>query len=144
MLTDREVVDALGQWMDANGIGTYDPHAVYSDNNPAPVVLTGAMPDTPDAAVTINIYDWQIDRDDTGNPDVWVQFRFRAAGNDPRIVGDYADKLAAHLLDHTHIILAPGVQVRHAARTVRTPVGMDGNRRYERSDSYRLSMKPTP
>lgn len=141
MITDRQLLDAVGQWLHREGIANAPGQHGRAG---IPDMFLGAMPDTPDDAVTVNTYDWSIARDDTGNPDVWVQFRFRAAGNDPRLVGDYADLLAAHLLDHTHIDLAPGVQVRHAVRTVRTPVGMDGNRRYERSDSYRLSMKPTP
>lgn len=138
MITDRILYDALGQWMNAQRVANYPTHA----SNSKPNVFIGAMPDTPDDAVTINVYDSTIDRDDTGNPDYWVQFRFRAGGSDPRRVSDMADLLAAQLLDHTHIELTPAVHVRHATRTVRTPAGMDQNRRYERADSYRLSLKP--
>lgn len=141
MITDRILLDALAQWMHTNGIAVYDPDGMYG--NPAlPAVVFGAMPDKPDNAVALNVYDSSIARDDRGNPDYWVQFRFRATSQDPRNVGDMADLLAAHLLDHTHVPLTPEVEVRHASRTVRTPVGMDANRRYERADSYRLSLKP--
>lgn len=141
MITDRILLDALGTWMHANGVAVYDADGMYG-NPVLPAVFVGAMPDTPHNAVTINVYDSSIARDDRGNPDCWVQFRFRAAGQDPRAVGDMADKLAHMLLDATHVPLTPAVQVRHATRTVRTPAGMDTNRRYERADSYRLSLKP--
>lgn len=141
MITDRVLLDALAQWMHTLGIAVYDTEGMYG-TPVLPAVVFGAMPDTPHNAVTLNVYDTSIARDDTGNPDYWVQFRFRAQGNDPRAVGDMADQLAAHLLDHTHVALTPQVEVRHAHRTVRTPVGMDTNRRYERADSYRLSLKP--
>ena len=142
MITDRILLDALAQWMHAQGIAVYNTDGFYPAGMSLPAVVFGAMPDTPHNAVTVNVYDTSIARDDTGNPDYWVQFRFRADGNDPRTVGDMADQLAAHLLDHTHVALTPQVEVRHAHRTVRTPVGMDTNRRYERADSYRLSLKP--
>ena len=142
MITDRILLDALAQWMHTQGIAVYDTDGFYPAGMTLPAVVFGAMPDTPHNAVTLNVYDSSIARDDTGNPDYWVQFRFRADGNDPRTVGDMADRLAQHLLDHTHVALTPQVEVRHAHRTVRTPVGMDSNRRYERADSYRLSLKP--
>ena len=142
MITDRILLDALAQWMHAQGIAVYDTDGFYPAGMPLPAVVFGAMPDTPHNAVTLNVYDSSIARDDTGNPDYWVQFRFRADGNDPRTVGDMADRLAQHLLDHTHVALTTQVEVRHATRTVRTPGGMDTNRRYERADSYRLSLKP--
>lgn len=139
MITDRILYHALGQWLNAQGVANYP---ATQTGNGKPAVYIGAMPDTPDDAVTINVYDSTIDRDDTGNPDYWVQFRFRAGGSDPRRVSDMADALAEKLLDHTHVELTPEVHVRHAKRTVRTPAGMDQNRRYERADSYRLSLKP--
>lgn len=138
MITDRILVDALADWMADHSLANLS----WNTSNGLPNITFGAMPASPDNVVTINVYDSSIARDDPANPDYWVQFRFRAAGNDPGNVGDMADNLAALLLDQTHITLAPGVQIRHATRTVRTPVGMDDNKRYERADSYRLSLKP--
>lgn len=138
MMTDRILVDALAEWMAGQGLANLS----WNSSNGLPNIAYGAMPASPDNAVTINVYDSSITRDDTGNPDYWVQFRFRAADNDPGPVGDMADALAAHLLDATHLQLTPAVTIRHATRTVRTPVGMDDNKRYERADSYRLNLKP--
>lgn len=142
MITDRILLDALGTWMHREQVAVYDADGIYPNSLTLPAVVFGAMPDKPDNAVTINVYDSSIARDDPANPDYWVQFRYRAAGQDPRTVGDMADNLAHILLDKTHVPLTPEVEVRHATRTVRTPAGMDDNRRYERADSYRLSLKP--
>lgn len=139
MMTDRILVDAIAEWMADNGLA----NLTWNNTNGLPNIAFGAMPATPDNAVTINVYNSSIARDDRGNPDYYVQFRFRAAGNDPGPVGDMADALAELLLDATHLPLTPAVVVRHATRTVRTPVGLDdSNKRYERADSYRLNLKP--
>ena len=69
MLTDRQVVEALATWMHGHGIAN---HPGQHGRAGVPDMFGGAMPDSPDDAVTVNIYDWQIDRDDTGNPDVRV------------------------------------------------------------------------
>lgn len=138
MMTDRILLDALSEWMADQGLA----NLTWNTTNGLPNIAYGAMPASPDNAVTVNVYDRSIARDDRGNPDYYVQFRFRAAGNDPGPVGDMADALAQHLLDQTHVDLTPAVTIRHATRTVSTPVGMDDNKRYERADSYRLSLKP--
>lgn len=139
-ITDRDLVAAVVEWLNANELGTTTTSQASATR---PLIVMGAMPATPDNAVTINVYNSSHERTDTGNPDYWVQLRWRAAGTDPRTVGDMADKAGALLDDQTHIPLNPQVHVRYATRTVRTPIGQDANKRYERADSYHLSLKPT-
>jgi hypothetical protein len=137
--TDREVTAAVIEWLDANQLGTT---VVASATPTRPAIFMGAMPTSPDDAVTVNVYNTSHQRSDTGNPDIWIQFRWRAAGGDPRRVGDMADAAGALLDDQSHFPLNDRVHVRYATRTVRTPIGQDENRRYERADSYLLSLKP--
>jgi len=137
--TDRDITMAVIDWLVTNGLGTT---AVASQTPTLPAIFMGAMPTTPDNAVTVNVYNTSHARTDTGNPDAWVQLRWRAEGSDPRRVADMADRALGLLDDRDHIALNDRVHVRYATRTVRTPLERDANSRYERADSYHLSLKP--
>lgn len=142
MITDRELYVGLGTWLDAAGLATFDADGIYPTRPARPAVFFGPLPPAPDDAIAITRYNRDISRGGRGTPDVYVQLRYRTAGEDPTIVGDLADAVADLLDDRTHIDLPGGVRVLHALRVVNATATPDGTRRYEQPDSYRLTLTP--
>ncbi|MGV9662580.1 minor capsid protein [Nocardia niigatensis] len=136
----RTFVDALARYLASAGLARYEPTGPYLDGS-APAVFFNQLPDSPDTAVAITVYDELFDRDDH-NPDLFVQLRWRAAGLDPRDVDELADNASRALHDRTHIQLANGVRVLLCRRRIRGLALPDSNARFERSDSYVFTLTP--
>ena len=140
MITPTGTVEAdIAARLAATGEIQYEADGVYSGTSPA--VVFGRIPDKPDNLIAVNIYDDQRDRDDT-SPDVYVQLRFRTGGRDPRTTNALADSVFLAIHDASNVVWGT-TSVLHCRRVVRAPIGADDNGRYERADSYRLTLNPT-
>lgn len=140
MTDTRTLVDALARHLAAAGLARYTPTGVYSGAG-LPAAFDSLLPATPDAAVALTVYDEQYGRDDH-NPDVFIQFRWRTAGKDPRTTNDVADAASRLLHDASHLLLPGGVRVLLCRRQIRGITTPDSNGRFERADSYRLTLNP--
>lgn len=138
----RELLEhAIATHLTTNGLTRYSP--TYTGTG-LPAVFRGRLPDKPDAAVLINVYNEDYTRDD-GSPDLYVQFRFRTPGQDTRTTNALAHsvfQLLHFTTDESNEVWA-GVRVLNSRRTIAGPVELDGNNRYSRPDSYRITVNPT-
>lgn len=134
------VETALAQHLDDLGLARYNPAGIYTGGG-LPAVFFGAMPDTPDDALVINLYDDDRSRDDR-TPDLYMQIRGRCAGRDPRDVDRLMDSIFDALHDTSHQQWG-SVRVLLCRRVVRAPRDPDANQRWTRPDSYRLTVNPS-
>lgn len=141
MTSTRQLVDALARYLDSTGIARYQPTGVYPSGS-VPAVFAGLLPATPDAVVALTVYDVQFGRGDIGNEDVYIQFRWRTAGKDPRTTDDVADAATALLHDAERLLLPGGVRVLLCRRKIRGITTPDSTGRFERADSYMLTLNP--
>lgn len=140
MITTTTTLEAdLAQHLAGLGLAQYTPTGTYSATTLVPAVFFGRIPDKPDSALAINIYDDHRDVDDQ-SPTVSVQLRFRG-GKDPRTVNHQADAVFAAIHDLSSQVWG-ATTVLLCRRHVRAPIGADSNGRYERADSYRLTLNP--
>lgn len=137
------VMVALARMLHDAGLVQYNATGGYTENPNRPAVTFGRLPDKPLTAVCIAVYN-ESRADDDGNPDVYVQLRFRAGGS-PLATERLADSVFARLHwsdNHPREIWPGDVVVLLSRRTVRAPLAVDGNDRYERADSYRIHVNP--
>ncbi|MFI8660708.1 minor capsid protein [Rhodococcus qingshengii] len=108
----------------------------------APIVI-GKVTPTPDRVVFLNVYDEQYLRDpDRANPDVWIQLRGRAAGEDPAPANDLMDNIF-RLLDNKSRYRIGDIRVARSIRVVTTSTEEDSGGRNERADSYKFHLNPS-
>lgn len=144
--TSVEIMEALGYHLTNRGLARYNPTGAMTEDPAKPLFVLGPAPAKPDTTVTAMIYNDDRGRDKF-NPDFYIQLRFRAAGQDLRVVERLADNVFAELDWETgrpDETWPGGVRVQSSRRTVRAPSAPDGNtpKRYERADSYRITVNP--
>ncbi|NMM84313.1 hypothetical protein B2J88_08060 [Rhodococcus sp. SRB_17] len=132
-----ELLEALAGHLDDSGLARYA--AIYSGDG-LPAIYFGSLPDKPDTAILLNVYNEDRSRDDA-TPDYYVQIRYRTAGRDPRAVELLADAVFRHLHDQSNVAWG-GVNVLLCRRILRAPTAPDSNLRYTRPDSYRITTNP--
>ncbi|MGW1740451.1 phage tail terminator protein [Nocardia sp. NPDC001965] len=135
-------LESLARYLDASGVARYVPAGAYTPGELAAVTFA-LLPTKPDTAVALTVYDESFQRDDH-NPDVYVQFRWRAAGTDPRVVDRAADSATRLLHDASRFQLPGGPRVLLCRRRIRGLTTPDSNGRYERPDSYLFTLNPAP
>lgn len=136
--TDRAILDGLGRYLHELGLVRYSPAGPAPADRP--LYRVGLLPETSDAAVAVNLYGHTTARGDRGTPDVRVQFRFRHGTYGD--VLDLADAFYDALDDRSRLTLPGGVRVLHSTRVVTADAVEDSNHRWERPDSYRLTLNP--
>ena len=145
MIAQDRVLTSLAKHLATQGLVQYHETAPYTENPLLPAVTFGALPKDVPTAVSLNVYNYDPQRDKY-NPDVYVQLRFRAGvAFNPLAVHRLADKVFAELdwPENKDPELWPGgVRVQHVCRVVSGLVTPDGNNRYERPDSYRITLNP--
>ncbi|MFC9874878.1 phage tail terminator protein [Nocardia salmonicida] len=141
MTSTRQLVDALARYLDSTGIARYQPTGAYP-SGALPAIFDGLFPAAPDAALALTVYDVQYGRGDIGNEDVYIQFRWRTAGKDPRITNDVADRATELLHDAERLLLPGGVRILLCRRKIRGITTPDSNGRYERADSFMFTLNP--
>ncbi|WP_193118442.1 minor capsid protein [Brachybacterium tyrofermentans] len=135
MNPSRAVVAGVAELLQAAGVGAWRPDGIYQ---PGEVPITvGLLPQSYDVAVALTVYGTE---DDPALADsaVLLQARFRA-GPHPDDANDLAATLFGLLQGREHFTLA-GVPVIEAHRLSWAGLGMDENRRWERTDNYRLQI----
>lgn len=140
----NRLVAALCAMMRDEGYWQYSLTAPYTENRDKPAAFFGGLPMDPHTAVTVRVYDLDTSRDDH-NPDVFVQLRFRAAGKDIRAVEKLADRAYDRLhwpKEHPPEVWPEDVHVLQSRNQVRGIAGQDSNERWERADSYRITINP--
>ena len=133
---------AIAQHLTTAGLARYAATGAYTPTG-LPAVLFGKLPDKPDAAILINVYSEDYTRGD-GSPDLYVQLRYRTPGQDPRPVNALAHQVFQLLhfeADESNQVWA-GVNILNCRRIIAAPVEQDGNNRYSRPDSYRITVNP--
>jgi Bacteriophage minor capsid protein len=139
----RDLLDGLALLLAAGDtpIATYDPDgASYAPTETG--VVFGDLPQAPDRVVALTAYGVS---DDAGLTDTvqGVQVRTRA-GTDPGDVDDLADAVF-DLLHGASDLTVGGFPVVLIRRVSFVPLGVDGNRRHERSDNYYVTVRrPSP
>jgi hypothetical protein len=128
-----DVLKGLAQYLEDGGVGTYEPTGAYPVSADAPIFL-GDMPGTPDRVIVLSAY---VIDDDPSLPDsaVGVQARTRGAAGSPGSVDDLDDAVFDRL-HGARGITAGTVRITQILRRSGTPLGRDGNRRFERSSNF--------
>lgn len=134
---------AVAEWCADEGLARYN--GAGSTN--LPTVMFGQGFDDPDLAVILNFYD-DVRTEDAWNPDLFIQFRYRASTEDSLAVHEIADRFYQRLdFEHSHqlsrLILPGGVTVQWAERRITTDATQDAAGRWTRADSYRLTLNPS-
>lgn len=133
-------LDSLAQHLATSGLARYSATGAYTPTG-LPAILFGRLPDKPDAAILLNVYNDDRTRDDW-NPDYYVQFRFRTPGLDPRTTEALADSVFDLLHDVSNVAWGT-TKVLLCRRHIRGPIDPDANGRYTRPDSYTITLNPS-
>ncbi len=136
-----DLIVGVAEHLDALGLARYESTGIYGAGV-LPAVFFGELPDKPDTAVLVNIYNDDRSRDDD-SPDLYVQFRFRTPGRDPRTTADLGDLVFERLHRSSNIVLPNGVRVLNCHRHITGPLAPDQNGRYTRPDSYTFTLNPS-
>ncbi|TYB50236.1 hypothetical protein FXF51_56770 [Nonomuraea sp. PA05] len=125
-------VQGVGRWIPP-GTGTYQPADI--------AILLGRLPSTPDRAIALAAYGVDQFADDPVNTDGTQAVQLRIRGTtDPRV----ADAIADACFDALQGWQAPQAGILLCTRRINAPMGVDGNNRWERADSYHLNVhRPT-
>lgn len=138
MTTTSQVLEAAAQRLAAQGVGDYDPQAVYPAD--ATGIILMAVPTTPDRVLTLTVY--AIDDSPDPADDVrtfMLQVRTRGLRFPPTDVHDLAEAARDALTVHHDTWTDLSVDRCYRVSTI--PLGADGNRRQERTDNYRLTTR---
>jgi hypothetical protein len=136
MSATRDLLEGIAQYLEAQGVGIYDPDAVYELGDTA--IRMRKLPATVDRAVALTVYAPQ-DHPTLNLSQYRVQFWMRGTAGDALDVDDLADDVfhVFHGLEHRDFGTAHVVQ---ALRVSSLPMGEDDNQRHERSDNYLLDI----
>jgi hypothetical protein len=129
-----DILTAIAEHLHASGVGVLKPPG--STYTPTDIAITfGRLPSTPDRAIALAAYGVDQFTDDPVNTDSTqgVQLRLRGT-TDPRVVDEIADNAFNALQGWQNA--AAGILL--CTRRINAPMGIDGNQRWERADSYHL------
>lgn len=132
----KELLEGLAVWLASQGFGVYRTSTPYTAADKA--ITIKRLPATPDWALAVNVYD-VADEISLPTKRVRVQLRFRAPGI-PTAVDEWADDVAA-ALHGLHHFTAGNVRIERAERINFAALGVDDNRREERTDNYELILQ---
>lgn len=139
--SESQILAAIAGRLADAGVVTWTTTGEYPDPAPLPVATYGVLPDRPDQAVAINLYNRDPDPNTTQwNPRVWFQLRYRA--------DSYSAVLALAETGfralHTDFPATwPGsVNTLGCWRDLTAPPEQDLNGRWMRADSYQLRLNP--
>jgi hypothetical protein len=131
-----DLLTAIAEHLDAQDVAAWKPAGGYT---PSDIAITfGRLPSTPDRAIALTAYGVDQFAADPVNTDSTqgVQLRMRGIPLDPRSVDDIADQAFDALQGWRH----PAAGILLCTRRINAPMGVDGNQRFERADSYHLLM----
>lgn len=134
MTWTTDLLTAIAERLAAQGVGVWRPPAgPYTAGETA--ITFGRLPATPDRAIALAAYGVDQFADDPVNTDgtQGVQLRLRGT-TDPRVV----DQIADAAFDALQGWQNPAAGILLATRRINAAMGVDGNQRWERADSYHL------
>lgn len=137
-LDTSAVVRGLLTYLDAAGVGQYTTTGqVFDGSSPALSEMT--LPDHPDVAVAVALYDREISADPrSGGRVAMIQVRGRGAVNAPALdTSSLMDQVRSHLHGVHHATLG-GVNVARVGFVYSALLGRDANGRQEQTDNYRV------
>lgn len=128
----------------AHDLGLVFYGATYDDPT-RPLVTFGDLPENPVSAVSFNVYDVGTEHDDNldvDNPLVFIQCRFREAGDDGgQAVHDRAHAFFEGMHSQTPGTWPGGVAPLWCLRTITAPAELD-NGHWSKADSYEIRYNP--
>lgn len=142
--TSDELEAALAGRIADSGLARYQATGAYPPSD-VPAIFFGTMPDKPNAAILINVYNDDRDRD-PHNPIYLVQLRFRSNTGDRRATEQLANAAFDDLDDLVNERSNSQwgtVRVLHCHRHLRAPAAPDANGRWSRPDSYTIRTNPS-
>jgi hypothetical protein len=134
---DADIMRGIAQRLHDAGLGLYDPTgAAYTDPMTLPAIVFKEMPDVPDRVICITAYTI------AGQPAMpldtpSLQIRTRGAPDAAFDCDDIAGAVFDNLHGATRIPLGTVTAVQILQRSS-IPMGIDSNRRWERSDNYAI------
>lgn len=142
--TSDELEAALAQRIADSGLAHYQATGAYPASE-VPAIFFGTMPDKPNAAILINVYNDDRDRD-PHTPIYLVQLRFRSSTGSRRDAEQLGNRVFDDLDDRvnerSNSQWGP-IRVLHCHRHLRAPAAPDGNGRWSRPDSYTIMTNPS-
>ncbi|MGW2095777.1 phage tail terminator protein [Promicromonospora sukumoe] len=142
--TSDELEAALAQRIADAGHARYFLAGLYPPSE-VPAIFFGTMPDKPNAAILINVYNDDRDRD-PHTPIYLVQLRFRSNAGDRRATEQLANRVFDDLDDRvnerSNSQWGP-IRILHCYRHLRAPAAPDANGRWSRPDSYTITTNPS-
>jgi hypothetical protein len=134
-----DLLTAIAERLHAAGAGVWKPAGGYLSTDIA--IVFGRLPSTPDRAIALAAYGADQFADDPVNTDGTQAVQARIRGTtDPRS----ADAIADAVFDALQGWQNPQAGILLCTRRINAPMGVDGNSRWERADSYHLLVnRPT-
>lgn len=136
MTVESDIVTGLAQLLNDLGLAVYKPAGGYAATDVA--VVFGELPTSPDTAVGITLYG-STDEVKENLSRYRVQLWTRGAANNSLGASSIASPIFDALQGREGFQLG-SVYVVQMFRTSLMPMGMDANKRYERSDNYVLDV----
>lgn len=127
MSLTTDLLEGIATDLNTQGLATYTGGAGGN-------VFFKQLPTTPDRCVAITAYSAQDDAAQNLST-IRVQFWFRGSPSVATDVDDFADAVFLWLQGMTHVDYGT-VHVAHALRVSAVQLGMDDNKRNERTDNY--------
>lgn len=129
-----DLLTGLATYLAAGGVGTWSAAGAYPANTDGAIFLQD-VPGSPDRLIVLS--DYLVDDDPSLSDSVTgLQVRTRGLPSSPASVDD----LEAAVFDRLHgahgLTLSTGVRINSIVRRSGTRLGVDGNRRHERSSNY--------
>lgn len=131
----RDLLLDIAEYLDAEGVGTWQAAGAYPDTPAAPPVYQWLLPDTPDEALALSEYGV----DDTAHEHSVAGLQVRCRGTtDPTTVQDLSDAIYAALHRPRGVDLARTGRCPRVLRQSHVPIGRDQVERWEIADNYYL------
>jgi hypothetical protein len=132
-MSDSALVNGLGQLLENEGIGAYDPDGTVALPDDSTAITYGQLSQSHSTSIGMTPYG--VDDDPSLSDSVrGVQFRFRATSDDQ--LADLADAVFDKLHGAHGYTLSTGVRIVESLRNSAAAMGYDGQGRTERADSY--------
>lgn len=135
------LMTGIAQYLDAKGIGSWDPSGVYPDDDRTAITLDMILP-APARLITITEY---FVRSMPGLADVTAGVQIRVRGTkDPRVRRNISDAIRDELDGWAPREQLNGISVVQFVLSSGVTLGRDGNDRWQSSHNYYVdAMRPT-
>lgn len=145
MITHGSILVGLAQWLEDQGLATWEPSGAYTLPASPPPVFLDDMPTEPDELIVVSVGTTPGTVANSTDVVAAVQIRTRGAVGDTQSVHAIADPIRGALQAlRATTWTGPDLWVPLAAHTSTASLGRDANRRDLRSDNYILHIQERP